>query len=91
MAAHTPGPWKAALTFIDNQPQRQRVCVNKWGGAIIADCGEDSETAAANARLLAGAPELLYLLTTILDVWDEHHIIGPTVYHDARAAIAKAS
>ncbi len=31
--------------------------------------------------------ELKTLLKTILDVWDEHKIIGPTVYQDARAAI----
>ncbi len=34
--------------------------------------------------------ELIYTLKTILDVWDEHKIIGPMVYHDARAIIEKA-
>ena len=43
----------------------------------------------ANARLISYAPDLYKTLKTILEVWDEHKIIGPTVYHDAWNIIFK--
>lgn len=52
--------------------------------------GADWPMKEEHKAMIAAAPELLAVLNTILDVWDEHKIIGPTVYHDARAIIAKA-
>jgi hypothetical protein len=88
---HTPGPWVT----------RGQTVMGEYG-VQVAWCGEattcsadyvysiDHEEAEHNARLIAAAPDMLAVLETILDVWDDHKIIGPTVYHDARAIIASA-
>ena len=59
---HTPGPWRAHSVFINNAPNRMIVQRAVWGGINVADCGEVSDETAANARLIAAAPELLKLL-----------------------------
>ena len=74
---HTPGPWH--INGMDS-------IVSVRGNCTVAKVWRGGEDAA----LIAAAPDLLAVLSTILDVWDEHKIIGPTMYHDARAAIAKA-
>lgn len=78
MTAHTPGPWSIERGQVRNAHGEALASVPYTLGGP-----ED----AANGRLIAAAPELAYLLRTILDVWDDHHIIGPTVYHDARAIL----
>lgn len=87
-AKHTPGPWRATL-------------VNDTGWAVgpntadgpdyVADVhmlttGRSDEDSAANARLIAAAPELLDALRALVSTerpWDE-------VHDQALRAIAKA-
>lgn len=89
---HTPGPWQIddcyeADLLNENPPRRETVweITNRDFGNSPAYA-----TSKADASLIAAAPELLEVLRTILDVYDQHKIIGGTTYHDARAAIAKA-
>ena len=56
---HTPGPWIAADTFLNNQPNKTYLRQKRYGGDIIADMGPSSEINPANAALIAAAPELL--------------------------------
>ena len=59
MSAHTPGPWVAS--------KHAGWCVSVKGAGTLLVCGGQSEDppenqAAANARLIAAAPELLEAL-----------------------------
>lgn len=53
MSKHTPGPWiaKGDNVYEENEP-----------GRIAKTCGGTDEQAAANARLIAAAPDLLEAL-----------------------------
>lgn len=85
---HTPGPWKV-LDYPSAQPPQKWIVKDAPGIHVrvaLADGGTD-ENWDANARLIAAAPDAIHLLRTILEVWDEHKIIGPTVYADARALL----
>jgi hypothetical protein len=87
---HTPGPW-----HIDHDDRPGM----KWNHHICGSNGRavclitHSETADANARLIAAAPELLEALQAIVD--QEQSGDEETHMHDmadiARAAIAKAT
>lgn len=91
-AAHTPGPWTAG-TLIQNDggiavltTTRDRIA-KAWAG-------QDGGSAAANATLIAAAPELLAALRALVRAWDHQQlpVIGglEEALHDADAAIAKA-
>ena len=104
---HTPGPWAAYLSRHSPQskPHRFRIEAGQDCVAVSAKYGEDSgaihdrDIMAANAALIASAPELLAALEAIISGWD-----SPTYGDDAakidhcfdaieqaRAAIAKAT
>lgn len=85
-AAHTSGPWIASWNrvYMGAAMERREVAVATKADPVIRHAAE------ANARLISLAPEMLEALETILSVWDEHRIIGATMYHDARALIARA-
>ncbi len=100
MSKHTPGPWsvgevshKKQRVDIDSLHGDQTVGHQTWRGLARAYGCEDMPaegTAAmlANARLIAAAPELLEALKVLV----ENGGIGPEqMFHDARAAIAKAT
>lgn len=58
MSEHTPGPWRRSAGI----PQRI------WGFYLEAPSGESvNQTAEANARLIAAAPDLLEALRRIAD------------------------
>lgn len=90
---HTPGPWMAPDIM-----QYEESRINIFAEDTCVGCAyhltDDPQNAddecKANARLIAAAPDMYDVLKTILDVWDEHKIIGPTVYQDTRAALKKA-
>lgn len=93
---HTPGPWEvdcAAQPIIVNGPP-EGVADQI---AVVYDCecppaGAHGayqyglERAAANARLIAAAPELLAALERMVECYK----LNPTVWEEARAAIEKA-
>lgn len=100
MAKHTPGPWiiLGGQLYGDLEPSEHSPWFRKlifqspssprqlkqWGGITATE-----DEYAANVRLGRAAPEMHELLTTILDVWDQDKIIGPTIYQDVRALLAK--
>ena len=65
MAEYTPGPW----TFRHLPPGLLRV--ETRGGEFIAHLYSDTPNAMANARLIAAAPRLLWVLKELLEVLDE--------------------
>ena len=76
--AHTPGPWHATLHQVGDE-----------NNVRVADCyslEKGHDTARANARLIAAAPDLLAALEALLLLADPcESAVGV-----ARAAIAKA-
>jgi len=97
MSTHTAGPWfvttdhtgKVATVYADSEGAR--VCT--FLGAVPRNLGPDS--IAANARLIAAAPDLLDALKAIVkslaDQDDEGLIEHAQPMIDARAAIKKAT
>jgi len=102
MTQHTPGPWD------DQYPQHSPGEIHVYGadgnviGSVwgIEDGAQKDPTSAANARLIAAAPELLEALLSIRgDMGDGGEwegglenggIVGPTALRKVAAAIAKA-
>lgn len=101
MSKHTPGPWRF---YTDPQPNGCPIVGT--GGLMVAQLAhsinypEQRDTAIANARLIAAAPELLEALGDLMGVAEaamlranfdggEYDIEGELA--DARAAIAKAT
>lgn len=77
---HTPGPWLVGtLTGYVNQIQIEPAIGCAYGAG---------EEVAANARLIAAAPELLAVCKRAVAEWDGAGLIK--LYPDIRAAIAKA-
>jgi hypothetical protein len=95
-ATHTPGPWRAmsvstAGAFGSRSvygPNTAHVA-EVWNGGT-----RDPEVAAANARLIAAAPDLLAVVATMLgaaeaDALDDKSNVWRSAMLDARAALAK--
>ena len=93
-AQHTPGPWRMrAAIKADEFEIRDE---NSSGGyAPIAKVKGDKrstiEQAAANARLIAAAPDLLEALKDAVSRQAYREGSGPAWWENARAAIAKAT
>jgi len=90
MSTHTAGPWfvttdhtgKVATVYADSEGAR--VCT--FLGAVLRNLGPDS--IAANARLIAAAPDLLDALIELVAISNKN-CVGPWL--QARAAISKAT
>lgn len=102
MATHTPGPWKVQRTHKTRRAIRSTQFGETCVIAVVHSAGNDADctdieanpddevpwdTADANARLIAAAPELLEALKGILRVADRK----TDEFDAARAAIAKAT
>ena len=97
MSKHTPGPWFCPTPLHGTFYVEARID----GGMLqeVASCGPTAEPSqqAANARLIAAAPELLEALHGMLALDEEHHQRGHcdddvcAEVRKARAAIAKAT
>lgn len=84
MSAHTPGPWRVAPAWLYCGDD---INVDAGTTGYIATCGKlGDETAAANARLIASAPDLLAALIGVVRIADRE----TDEFDAARAAIAKA-
>lgn len=79
---HTPGPWRTTGSLISNE---SRVLIASLSGA------SDDDVEAANASLIAAAPELLYELETLVQYAQGGDAPPKSVVNRARAAIAKAT
>ena len=93
MSKHTQGPWA-----VRDIPTGQRyIGPSQDGGApsvalVLSRVNVPDERLAADARLIAAAPELLEALRNLVEEQDanEGHATAAT-YDKARAAIAKAT
>ena len=93
-AKHTVGPWSAQRNVVNYRSGRKALEIRGAGDELIATlpgCDRD----AANAHLIAAAPDLLEALKAIVkslaDQDDEGLIEHAQQMVDARAAIAKAT
>lgn len=100
MTKHTPGPWKAVK--LDTTPETPDIFMlgrevpNHWTGIgtfHAGGCERGNPENAANARLIAAAPELLaaceaFIAAYDAEAWPIENDIG--LFTQARAAIAKA-
>ena len=87
---HTPGPWRAIIR--KNGGGITNAFVDMQSGGHIAIPLNNPETAEANARLIAAAPELLEALQTWIAACDTGtHTDINQAREQARAAIAKAT
>ena len=84
---HTPGPWVCKSAVLDFEGAR-------FGQVayILEKEGEQFYASAANARLIAAAPNLLAALNEAI-AWDSHDTedVEAVWLKQARAAIAKAT
>jgi hypothetical protein len=93
---HTPGPWMpvdaewlmSQRTGMGFRYFPVRAAGQTWDIANVFSDEDDSEMA-ANARLIAAAPELLAALKNHLP-WQEEPVQGWGLWKDAVDAIAKA-
>lgn len=84
---HTPGPWTAHGTVVNQEGERFEYPVATTGISPVP-----TEEAFANARLIAAAPELLAACQRALTVLCEYDFDPYTDAGDIlRAAIAKAA
>lgn len=83
-AQHTPGPWEWLPATEDTDDAVVAITSFVMQGAI---------TSAANARLIAAAPDLLEACAAIVAWCDKNPPSGDALYciQQARAAIAKAT
>ena len=103
MNKHTPGPWVVGATtnhgqcvYIDAPKGDAGLCYSSWSGIACAYGSDDDkevgrEIAAANARIIAAAPELLEELEeTHAALCFTSDYIGTLRYERNKSAIAKA-
>ena len=84
--AHTPGPW----TILPNTPHFVRAMHPAEGMQPVATVYHFDGELAANARLIASAPELLEALEAVLPDL-EHYVATHGPGPDKRLAIARAA
>lgn len=89
--AHTPGPWvvySAPANTASGAPIETEI---RGGNYIVSRLGRlTHETAHANARLIASAPELLEACIAVAGVYQDAGDDVPLFVRRCRAAIAKA-
>jgi len=84
--AHTPGPW----AILPNTPHFVRAMHPAEGMQPVATVYHFNGELAANARLIAAAPELLEALEAVLPDL-EHYVATHGPGPDKRLAIARAA
>jgi hypothetical protein len=87
---HTPGPWRSLIIAPNNMDSGTTMVATPNGSGLAIDCADSGLTfaeSAANARLIAAAPDLLEALKGVLRVADR----ATDEFDAARAAIAKAA
>lgn len=92
---HTPGPWKALIQKKSKYFPQGSAMVATGEGRMAIDCSESGDTqeaSAANALLIAAAPDLLSELREVLD-WavKEKKPLRDQEIASIRAALSKAT
>lgn len=99
-AKHTLGPWgisseSPTIVKAFDEFGETRIIVGSASGYKDSPCFPSDATAAANAQLMAAAPQLLCALQSIVKSLADHDDEGMIEHADqmtaARAAIAKAT
>ncbi len=91
MSKHTPGPWSSQDREKQVSVPLRSVDCERIGFSVGFVSGHLQQEAAANARLIAAAPDLLEVLKTICDEQDTRQgYASVEAYDKARAAIKKA-
>lgn len=83
---HTPGPWEFDKTNVGREYSSGYGITQEGAGATIAHVPSDSNTAEADGRLIAAAPEMAALL---LSAW-QHVSHGGPRREDVAAVLRKA-
>jgi hypothetical protein len=84
---HTPGPWASNKYTTSVSVPLKAIDCERIGFSIVFVNGHREKEAAANARLIAAAPDLLEALKEMLEVWEEDPAYGHASAEKARAAI----
>jgi hypothetical protein len=87
-AAHAPGPWQHGYNgttglWVGPVLDKQPVAIVPW------DTDDARDTARADARLIAAAPDLLAACVALVDSFEKHR--PKELWDAARAAIARAT
>jgi len=97
-AKHTPGPWEWSDKYRTADSERNTWSLLGDGGYGILSCDGDEnspqslgKSGAANARLIAAAPELLAALVEAASGYSEFSEGDCEILRKCRAAIAKAT
>lgn len=100
-ASHTPAPWTAEISdllgmIVYAEPCQSMIAALNATGAEGAAYDADVERQAANARLIAAAPDLLAALCGAVSLieetdWTAFSLSDRAKLDAARAAIAKAT
>jgi 2-oxo-4-hydroxy-4-carboxy--5-ureidoimidazoline (OHCU) decarboxylase len=95
-AKHTPGPWSAMVIGRNNMDRGTVMVATTYRDGMAIDCFNSGSTfaeSAANAHLIAAAPELLEALQRLLNEAhpNQQYVNGHPAAEAARAAIAKAT
>lgn len=94
MSKHTPGPWSIETSKGWLNASIRPVVMGRVAPFTIAKV-LPTEDGAANASLIAAAPDLLEALQTVVDDWsaqfERNGHLAPGWCRKARAAIAKAT
>ena len=91
MNAHTPGPWSAPRNGLDGAVYAENAPKGQLWRITDRVHGLSDEELAANAKLIAAAPELLAALEDIVRAeWTTVTLQGMTPQHRARLETARA-
>lgn len=94
MSGHTPGPWFIKLSVVSkNRCIYSSGVRDEHGGYGIGEAWDlnGNPENAANARLIAAAPDLLEALVKLVAIYDDEFGIVAPEMNAAIAAIAKAT
>lgn len=93
--AHTPAPWSVEIDHRSNDPELIRAHVDGEMYDLASVLCDETGNAAANARLMAAAPNLLAALREIVAAVETGDVDGYSPsgdwFREAKAAIAKAT
>lgn len=91
---YTPGPWSVEIDHRNNDPEFIRAHVDGEIYDLASVLCDETGNAAANARLIAAAPDLLAALQMVNRIWshDQTANLAPdSPVAIVRAAIARAT